>query len=48
MITADYQVKCIEINRKPGGLHRHDDDFWKGILNLTIFGKDKTKDYIKL
>ena len=48
MITADYQVKCIEINRKPGGFYHHDDDFWKGLLNLTVYGKDKTKDYIKL
>ena len=49
MITDKYEVKCIEINERPGltGVYIYP-SFWKGMLDLTIYKKSKTKDYLKL
>ena len=49
IVTNDYKVKLIEINERPGTKGPSSfPSFWKGILNLTLSGKSKTKDYIKL
>ena len=50
MITNDFKIKCIEINHKPGlkRFLKHMPNLIKGLLDLTILKKDKTKDYIKI
>ena len=50
MITDDFKIKCIEINHKPGlkRFLKHMPNLIRGLLDLTILEKDKTKDYTKL
>jgi hypothetical protein len=39
----------IEVNERPGvNSLSIFPSFWKGLFNLTIYKKSKTKDYIKL
>ena len=49
MVTDDYQVKLIEVNQRPGikGPSLYP-SFWKGLLNITLYNKEKNKNYIKL
>ena len=49
MITHDYKVMLLELNKNPGfnimGLY---DSFWKGLLDLTMYHKTRAKDYTKI
>ena len=49
MVTDKYEVKCIEINERPGtrGPSMFN-SFFKGLLDLTILNKDFTQDYTEL
>ena len=49
MVTNNYQVKLIEINQRPGikGPSLYS-SFWKGLLDITLYNKKKSKNYIKL
>lgn len=49
MVTNNYQVKLIEINQRPGvkGPSLYP-SFWKGLLDITLYNKKKSKNYIKL
>ena len=49
MVTNKYKVKIIEVNKSPGfnsiALY---DSFWKGMVDLTLYQKNKALDYIKI
>lgn len=49
MVTNNHQVKLIEINQRPGvkGPSLYP-SFWKGLLDITLYNKKKSKNYIKL
>jgi hypothetical protein len=49
MVTNKYEVKCIEINERPG-THGPSmfNSFFKGLLDITILNKDFTQDYTEL
>ena len=50
MITDDYQVKCIEINHKPGftGDLIRLPFLIKGIVDITLLNKKNTSYYYKI
>ena len=50
MITKDYQVKCLEINYKPGltNFLKRMPHLIKGIFDLTLFGKKEGTGYYKI
>lgn len=52
MITTDFNVKLIEVNKRAGMSFLKskvfNDDFIKGFLDLTLFEKNKTKDFVEI
>ena len=50
MITKDYQVKCLEINYKPGltNFLKRMPNLVKGILDLTLLGKKEGEGYYRI
>ena len=46
-VSVDYRVKVIEVNKHPG-FHGFFSSFWKGMVDLTLYQKNKTLDYIKI
>lgn len=52
MITNDFNVKLIEVNKRAGmsffKSKVFNEDFIKGFLDLTLFEKKKTKDFIEI
>ena len=48
MITDKYEVKCIEINQRPGGFADNWPSFWSGLLDLTLRDKKTAPDYLRL
>lgn len=48
MITDDFNIKCIEMNADPGAFGVIREIVMKGLLDLTLFKKDKTQNYIEI
>lgn len=48
MITDDFNIKCLEINVDPGAFGVIRNIVVKGLLDLTLFRKNKTENYIEI
>ena len=49
MIDENYKVKILELNIRPGsGGQYYFPNIYKGLIDLTLLRKNKTKNYIEI
>jgi hypothetical protein len=48
MVTDNYNIKCIEMNADPGAFGVIREQVMEGLLDLTLFRKNKTKNYVEI
>jgi len=52
MVNNNYEVKCIEINQRPGlsqfQVSEYIDDFFQGMVDITLYKENSAKDYTEI